>query len=659
MHKIVTTSPLFVPTEDAILLRDFVAIYQTAALPPDRTFDIRQCYLMPLSLQLDLVSGGQAELLLSEPDQFPSSYFLSLEPAGERAGALWCWQLVMSILVASERSVCWFSSGLRRLGLNRNDVADSAMGDLLKKTGYAFGIFWDVDPALKDSDLGRSKTFVFVRDPRDLVLSSFSAMPNAKADNPARQSTEPAKNPSSVSILDFVRSPEVDHIARRYRRFADFCRSLGNVKVFRYEDLMFSWRKVAADLIESLDLQISREAAFAIADSTATLAQKLRIAEQQQKHSDDAAVAVLEEKFADPMAYFGYVPEKTVPADFRERQTEFLRAISDRLSTTNALCQGLSLSSSSQTAGEGKPAIGGPSGNSPRKIARDPAIVVARPLGYAESDPVLLWRLKANASRRIKILGREIAMDVDSVGCRPVVGQPQSGEKTFAAYGCSVTFGIAIPAEETFCSVLQSMFPTWRVENHGVGGYSGVQNLIQLQRDSRWGAADYVTFCWIQHHLLRNVADPSWLSGMTDGRRGDGASRAQAGPEAKFPRASLDRDGELEFRSVRFPRRDLLDIDLDDFTPDPYYLELVCFNLFSRAAELVKENGGHFFVTVLHGHLSNQLQRKLDDSGIPVVDASVIGREYTCLPDDPHPNALANRIFAEKIRDYLLKRETP
>jgi hypothetical protein len=43
----------------------------------------------------------------------------------------------------------------------------------------------------------------------------------------------------------------------------------------------------------------------------------------------------------------------------------------------------------------------------------------------------------------------------------------------------------------------------------------------------------------------------------------------------------------------------------------------------------------------------------LHNLGIPVVDASVNGEEYTCLPDDAHPNALANRIYAEKIRDYL------
>jgi hypothetical protein len=62
------------------------------------------------------------------------------------------------------------------------------------------------------------------------------------------------------------------------------------------------------------------------------------------------------------------------------------------------------------------------------------------------------------------------------------------------------------------------------------------------------------------------------------------------------PRASLDQDAKLQVRAVRCPRLDLVGIDLEDFSPDPYYLDLVCFSLFRRAADIVKEHGGHFFV---------------------------------------------------------------
>jgi hypothetical protein len=601
---------------------------------------------------LDLVSGGRAHLALEEPDQFPSSYFISLEDSS----ASQLWQIVTKILQSSKRSVCWFTTDLWKKGLTRQDVTNAALRNLLRTRGYAFGIFRNVDPALAGLDQTGNQTFVLVRDPRDVVVSRYLAMKGGGGTAPTGQLREALvddRNSISRRILDFIQSPDGDHIARRFRQVADFCRSAKNVTVFRYEDVMFSWRTVVADLIQRLDLEISLEAGLAIADSTETLSRRPQVkgTDPQDWHAtfreclDKLAISVIEEKFADSMAHFGYVPEETPPIAFLDHYAEFFRAISERLSTVHAQCLEWEAC--------------------PRKplTADAPTRTVVPSADLAEQDPVLLFRLKPNASSEMTVLGRRVLMDVDATGCRPVIGQPQTGEKTLVAYGCSCTYGMAIPAEETFCSLLQSMFRAWRVENHGVFGHGGTQNLIQLERDARWSAPDYVTFCWIPSHMLRNVADPAWVRKLTEDRRRRGArvgpvqNAAHAARQRTFPRACLGGDGTLEFRSVKFPRPDLIGIDLRDFRPDEYYMDLVCFSLFRRAAEIVKGNGGHFFVTTLQDHLSQPLQRLLKETGIPVVDASVNGEEYTCLPDDVHPNALANRIFAEKIRDYLVQHE--
>jgi hypothetical protein len=191
------------------------------------------------------------------------------------------------------------------------------------------------------------------------------------------------------------------------------------------------------------------------------------------------------------------------------------------------------------------------------------------------------------------------------------------------------------------------MFPAWRVENHGVPGYGTAQNLIQLERETRWNKAGLVTFCWIEHHLRRNVADFSWIERLS-------WSALSEGPGRRVPRATLDQNGALQMQSVRLPRPDFSGIDFSDFAPDNYYLDLVCFRLFERANAIVIGCGGHFFITTLQGQLSTGLRKQLADHGIPVVDASLSGDEYTCLPYDSHPNALANRIYAERIREYLL-----
>lgn len=295
--------------------------------------------------RLDLVSGGQAELVLEEPDPFPSSYFISLEwNSGIRV-----WQILTKILAASKRSVCAFSLDLHQRGLKQQDVTNSAMRKLLQTDGYAFGIFWDIDPVLAGLDQTENKKFMMVRDPRDLIVSSYLAMRDAGGSAPAdllRGARRDAGDSNSDPILDYVRSTYVDLTVRRYRRCAAFCRSAKNVTVFRYEDVMFSWRQFISDLVEKLELDVSLESAFAIADSYVVFPKGSPVGGQDPRglhrtfpdRFGKIAMAVLEEEFADAMAYFGYVPEGSVPRAFLDRADEFIRAVSERLATAGAEC---------------------------------------------------------------------------------------------------------------------------------------------------------------------------------------------------------------------------------------------------------------------------------------------------------------------------------
>ncbi len=266
-----------------------------------------------------------------------------------------------------------------------------------------------------------------------------------------------------------------------------------------------------------------------------------------------------------------------------------------------------------------------------------------------EPDPVLGWRLAAGVSNEVVRQGQSIRFEVDADGCRTVPGQPQTGEKTLAAYGCSFTFGAGLAAEETFCADLQGRLPAWRIENRGVHGYGHIHNLLRLQRDVRWEKADYVTFGWIPEHLLRNVADVQWIQMQ---RREPVLGSKQ--PRRMTPRAFLDRNGQLKHRDISFQRMDLAGIDLRDFASEQYYIDDVCFSIIAKAAALVTQSGGHFFVTLLQAKPTPRLSALLAGAGIPVVDASVSGPEYVGL-DSFHPSALANKHFAEAIHRYLME----
>jgi hypothetical protein len=265
---------------------------------------------------------------------------------------------------------------------------------------------------------------------------------------------------------------------------------------------------------------------------------------------------------------------------------------------------------------------------------------------FFRHEPVLGWWPEPNATLAKEVLGRRVVMEVDEQGYRPVPGQPAIGNKTLAVYGCSFTFGWALPVDETFCAVLQARLPDWRVENHGMSGFGTGQNLLQLERASLWQPGDYVTFCWIPEHMRRAIAHHSTIQGYQ-------FPGWLASPISVYPKAHIDDGGSLGIKHISFKRPELAGIDLDDFGPDPYYIEYVTARLFGRAAEIVREAGGHFFVTVLRFAMSDNLRGQLEAAGIPVVDASVNGREYSLMPFDGHPNARANEIFAERIYAYI------
>jgi hypothetical protein len=602
-------------------------------------------------IDLRFVGGDNYLMELPPTDRLSSIYFISMEDCG----ALQIWQVLTNLLKPDGRPVCMFSRELRTQGHYLHEVVEADRWHLLTRRGYTFGIFWDIEPLLLKPELNETKKILLVRDPRDVVLAVYRA---------AQISGGPVGELKSdgEAALDFVQSQRVERIARRYRRFADFCRRADNVMVIRYDDVQGDWPALVADLIGQLALGMPPEAASAIAASAATSvspsnAHAPRPSGGFRKQFDTETIASIEDKFAEAMAYFGYVPEATLPAAFLANQGEFLRAVAARLSRGEA--RPPAAPTYVQSVGE---RIHG-EGSEPTRsqaLERAKAHVTGEKVRWVpprvplfEPDPDLFTRLRPNAAGEQKVLGRTIVQEVDAFGGRPVIGQPEVGAKTLAAYGCSCTYGMAVNAEETFCSQLQGMFPAWRVENHGVSGYSSVQNLIQLRRNSRWAAADYVTFCWIDNHLMRNVGDPSWLQNVMEGAIRNGGAADQA--LRPYPRGFLDEDGGLILGSFKFPRWDLVGIDLADQRPDPYYKDLVQFAVFRSAAELVKENSGHFFVTTLRGSPSSTLQRMLAEYNIPVVDASVDRQEFSCLPDDPHPNAPGHRIYAEKIRDYLVE----
>jgi hypothetical protein len=580
--------------------------------------------------QLELVSGGSTKLTLPAPGEFASFYVFAVEYAGSDG----FWQLLARLMAAAGRPVCALQEGLRQRGVTLGDATRSAVRRFLEQPGYGFGIFFNVDAALKDVVGGDNHKLLFLRDPRDLLAVSYL--------NLVQQSGLAPETSEPPSFGEFLQSPTVDRLAQRYRHFAELWRQQANTTLFRYEHALSGWHAIAAELVATLKLPLDPLTAAAIATDASAIGDQLPIEEGPPASSlSETEIRDLDARFEDVLAAFGYTPRPELVYSLRQAPAQSKDAGAPRAKSDGGLTPKASDCGLAPKASHGGLAPKASDG------AWRPFI---KPMD--ERDSVLMTRLTPNTSVEVHVLGRRVLMDVDAMGCRPVTGQPAEGEKTLAAYGCSFTYGIAVAAEETFCSQLQGMFPAWRVENHGVSGYGSLHNLIQLERNTLRDKAELVTFCWIEHHLIRNIADIARMQTMSEHHH---RITVGQGGEERFPRARLDQDGDVQISWVPFPRYDLLGIDLSDFTPDGYYLDLICLRLFERAKAIVTGYGGHFFVTTLVGQLSAGLTARLADSGIPVVNASLRGKEYTCLPDDGHPNALAHRIYAQRIRDYLVQ----
>jgi hypothetical protein len=289
-------------------------------------------------MKIELVSGGEAEFDLPDPDQFRSTYFFSME----RSGSSLFWTLVRKLLHPSHRSRCQILEDLFRQGITRREVSTTAMRDLLKRQGYAFGMFRELDPALEGLDISGNRKFLLVRDPRDILVSLFFSMAGTHRipeQGTARSEILELQKLTRRSIGEFVRSSLIEGVAQRYLAYAQFCRTQQNVTIFRYEDVIFSKREWVLQIVDLMELSIGKALAIAIADQNDVLPLQERASENIRqvqtgnflKHLDGETIAFIEDKFAESMAFFGYVPYSSVPDKFIAHRAEFFPAVFNRI----------------------------------------------------------------------------------------------------------------------------------------------------------------------------------------------------------------------------------------------------------------------------------------------------------------------------------------
>jgi lysophospholipase L1-like esterase len=113
------------------------------------------------------------------------------------------------------------------------------------------------------------------------------------------------------------------------------------------------------------------------------------------------------------------------------------------------------------------------------------------PDGFFVTDPVAGYTIHPSwNSRSTLTVGGKVVYDVtygtDEFGRRRVPNAPRSPARTVVFFGCSLTFGVGLPDDQTLPALLQAHWADTEVVNYAAGGY-GTQQVLALltERDLR------------------------------------------------------------------------------------------------------------------------------------------------------------------------------
>ncbi len=231
-------------------------------------------------------------------------------------------------------------------------------------------------------------------------------------------------------------------------------------------------------------------------------------------------------------------------------------------------------------------------------------------------------------------------------------------------FGCSYTHGWSLDDDETFCWQLQQSLDGYEIVNYGGDGYGTLQSLLMLEKKLEEGPApEAVVVAYAGFHDERNTFSRSWKKTLTCSNK--------MGP-IPVPCARLDRNGNLKIKQTRlryrkFPLMEssalvhLVERKFTGLLNRVYQNRRVTRAVIERMAELCERQETALAVAGIFPDASTrEMLAWCEGQGLPTVDVSVEGdAAYNNLPHDPHPSAVANRLYAEQLDAFLRESVIP
>ncbi|MEM8848440.1 MAG: hypothetical protein AAGE03_00250 [Pseudomonadota bacterium] len=279
------------------------------------------------------------------------------------------------------------------------------------------------------------------------------------------------------------------------------------------------------------------------------------------------------------------------------------------------------------------------------RMAPDPDKTVHKPRLLFRPDPVIGWSLSPDHAVQVRFR-RNVLQTIDADGWRTLPKTTQPSGPRIAFYGCSFTYGTGLADDETYTALLQSTYPNLRILNRGIGGHGTTQNLMQFRRDVAAGAVDAAVFAMIGDHRFRNIAHPRRM------RQYKARIWHLRGIE-HVPVVRLDLSGaaRIIYRPIWQPVIEQANFDI--FLPDDYMTMRAMFAVIDLVQSVAAEAG-----VPVRFALLDQVDPRVNEAmmaEIPqLMDVSTPYDEiHYFLPNDTHPNARSNRLFAERLSSVV------
>ena len=305
-----------------------------------------------------------------------------------------------------------------------------------------------------------------------------------------------------------------------------------------------------------------------------------------------------------------------------------------------------------------------------RKKDKVMAPLVKKTFACHAPDPALGWvpapdkRTENGFAVPRKGLRLDWTVTTDAAGRRITAPAPSGADTTVAIYGCSNTFGWGLEDEATYPWLLQAARPDLRVLNYGVSGYSLYQILLRMEQTIERDKPRVVALGFSPGLEARSVSDHHYLRTLSEQ---GGTPPSCLSVEGKNGKRALKRFGLEGYRHLPLSGKSALIKLAEQRLNRLLYAGRAGGNARRKTTEhlllamenLCKKHGAIFHVQYLVANTGyREFLHKAGMNWAPgPVDLDQCDEAgsyaFRLAPFDGHPNAPANRAYAEAMGPVL------